>query len=96
MSPAKVAKKVAKRIGKNTSEGCAAPPAALNAITETGINVNPEVFKTKNMIWALLAVSFDELVACSSFIALRPRGVAALSNPNILAEKFIIILPIAG
>ena len=58
--------------------------------------VNPEAFKTKNIICAFVAVSGFGFKVCNSFMAFNPIGVAALSNPNILAEIFIIIDPIAG
>ena len=34
--------------------------------------------------------------SCNCFIAFRPNGVAALSKPSMLAEKFISIEPEAG
>ena len=55
-----------------------------------------EVFNTKNKICALLAVSFLGFRSCRSCIALRPRGVAALSKPNMLAAIFMVTDPIAG
>ena len=63
---------------------------------DTGIIVRPEVFKTRNIIIGLLAVSFFGLRLCNSCIAFSPTGVAALSSPSILAEKFINIDPNAG
>ena len=62
----------------------------------TGIIVRPEAFSTRNMIWAFEAVSFLGFESCISFMALSPMGVAALSSPNMLAEKFSIIEPYAG
>ena len=61
-----------------------------------GMMVKPEEFNTRNIIIGLDARSFLGLISCNSFIAFNPIGVAALSNPNILAEIFIKILPIAG
>ena len=66
------------------------------AITEVGSSVMPAVLSTRNMIIGLLAVSLCGLISCSSRIALRPSGVAALSRPRMLAEKFITMLPLAG
>ena len=62
----------------------------------TGMMVSPEVLSTRNIIMELEAVSFFALSACSSSMALRPSGVAALSNPSILAEMFMKILPKTG
>ena len=62
----------------------------------TGINVRPDVLRTKNMIIGLLAVSFFRLRVCSCSMAFSPKGVAALSRPNILAAMFIKILPVTG
>ena len=61
-----------------------------------GISVSPEVFSTKNIIIGLLAVSLRGLRACSPSIAFSPNGVAALSSPNMLAARFIKILPVTG
>ena len=61
-----------------------------------GISVSPEVLSTKNMISAFEAVSFLGFNSCNSFIAFKPSGVAALSRPSILADKFINMVPMAG
>ena len=45
---------------------------------------------------ASVAVSFLGFNSCNSLIAFNPNGVAALSNPNILAETFMNIDPKAG
>ena len=66
------------------------------AITEVGISVMPAVLSTRNITMALLAVSFCGLISCSSRMAFRPSGVAALSSPSMLALKFITMLPPAG
>ena len=84
------------KVGIKISAGLAAPFAIRKAITEVGIRVMPAVLSTRNIIWALLAVSFSGFNSCNSFIAFKPTGVAALSRPSILAEKFIIIDPLAG
>ena len=96
ISPTIVETVVAKRIGIKTSVGFAAPISARYRRTVTGISVSPEVFSTRNMIIELLAVSFLSLISCSSCIALSPMGVAALSRPSMLAEKFMNMVPITG
>lgn len=64
--------------------------------TVTGSSVSEEALSTMNRICALLAVSVEGFSDCSSRIARRPIGVAALSNPSALAAKFKVIRPIAG
>jgi hypothetical protein len=78
------------------SVGSAAPICVRYTITLMGIIVSPAVLSTRNMIWALEAVSLIGLSSCISFIAFSPRGVAALSRPSMLAEKFIRIEPKTG
>ncbi|MNR31931.1 hypothetical protein D3C85_1494730 [compost metagenome] len=75
---------------------CLTAIACRMAMTDVGISVSPAVFRTMNMIWALLAVSALGFSAWSSRIALSPSGVAALSRPSRLADTFIIIAPCAG
>ncbi len=65
-------------------------------MTVVGISVMPAVLSTRNMIIGLLAVSGFGLISCSSRMAFRPSGVAALSRPSMLALKFITMLPLAG
>ena len=96
MIPAIVEKKVASRIGTNTSVGCAAPICARYTMMLMGISVSPDVFSTKNMIIGLLAVSFRGFSSCSPSMAFRPSGVAALSSPSIFAARFMKILPVTG
>ncbi len=83
-------------MGRNTSEGLAAPNCARYIMMVMGMIVSPEAFMHKNIIMASLAVSFDLLKDCISCIAFSPMGVAALSNPSKLAEKFMNMAPVAG
>ena len=62
----------------------------------TGISVSPEVLSTRNIIMGFEAVSFFGLSVCSCSIAFNPKGVAALSRPNMLAAMFIKMLPVTG
>src|ERR1035437_4997245 len=91
-----VATKVAIIQGINMSVGFTAFKEALIAIILTGINVSPDACKQRNIICALDAVSFLGLISWRLSIALIPKGVAALSRPSKLAEKFITMWPIAG
>ncbi len=56
-----VAAKVAIIQGKNISVGVAEPIDALIAIMDTGIRVSPLACRQRNIIWALLALSFLDL-----------------------------------
>ena len=94
--PANVEKNVAKRIGIKMSVGCAAPICTRYTMMETGISVRPLVFSTRNMIMALDALSFSVFSSCSCSMAFRPRGVAALSRPSMLAAMFMKMLPVTG
>ena len=58
--------------------------------------VSPLVLSTRNMIMAFVAVSFCLLSSCMPSMALRPRGVAALSRPSMFALKFMKMWPKTG
>lgn len=87
---------MASRIGRNTSVGSAAPCCARYMKMVTGSSVSEEALSTRNRICALVAVTGSGLSRCSSRIAFRPIGVAALSRPSALAAKFMVIRPSAG
>ncbi len=91
-----VAANVAIIQGIKIEVGLAAFNDARMAIMLTGINVSPEACRHKNMICELEAVSLLGFSSCKLSIALIPKGVAALSSPKRLAEKFITMCPIAG
>src|SRR5690348_6159058 len=93
---AMVAANVAIMHGIKISVGFGVFSEALMAIMLTGINVRPDACKHKNIICALEAVSFLGFISCRLSIALIPKGVAALSRPKRLAEKFITMCPMAG
>ncbi len=78
------------------SAGLAAPSTARWAITASGMIVRPEVWITRNISCASVASSLFGLSDCRLSMAFRPNGVAALSRPSILAEKFITMWPLAG
>ena len=111
MMPISVAAKVASSMGTNTSVGCAAPIWARYTIILTGMIVSPDVLSTKNIIIGLEAVAFisasfplseirclffSTLSSCMLSIAFSPSGVAALSNPSMLAAIFMKMCPVAG
>ena len=79
--------------GTIISVGFAEPYESLIAIIVVGKTVTPAVFKTKNVIIAVDAVSLLVLIFCNSLIAFSPKGVAALPKPNILAAIFEDIYP---
>src|SRR5688572_19669899 len=91
-----VATKVAISMGINISVGYFEFNVALCAMMLTGIIVSPDALSTMNMICELEAVSFIGFSSCRLFMAFKLNGVAALSRPSILAEKLIIICPMAG
>ena len=83
-------------MGMNTAAGSLAPSWARYSRMVTGNRVTAEVLSTRNRIWALLATWGSGLRLCRSFMALIPSGVAALSRPRILADRFRVIEEIAG
>src|SRR5688572_4668196 len=82
--------------GIKISVGFCAPSPDLNAIIVTGISVKPDACNAKNIICELDATALLEFSSCKLSIAFKPNGVAALSRLSKLAEKFIIICPVAG
>jgi len=82
--------------GIKISVGFAEFRDALMAIILTGMRVKPEACKQRNIICALDAVSLLGFSSWRLSMAFKPNGVAALSSPNRLAEKFITIWPVAG
>ena len=96
INPAMAAKYVASNMGRNTSAGLAAPSCARYVMIDTGTNVNPLVTSTRNIIIEFDALSFCLFDSCNSCIACSPSGVAALSIPSIVADRFISIDPKAG
>src|SRR5659263_637525 len=91
-----VATNVAIKMGMNTSVGLVEPMMARWAMMLMGMMVMPAVFKARNMICALEAVSLSGLISWRLCMAFNPMGVAALSSPNIVAEKFMSNCPLAG
>src|SRR5574340_1584719 len=88
-----VATKVAIMQGIKISVGLELCSEARMAIILTGIKVSPDACKQRNMICELEAVSLWGFISCKLSIAFIPKGVAALSRPNKLAEKFITMCP---
>ena len=93
---ASVAAKVAIIHGRKISVGVSDPMEARMAIIETGIKVSPPACKHRNIICELLALSLSGFKVCKLSIAFKPNGVAALSKPKRLAEKFNNICPKEG
>ena len=93
---AMVAIKVAIIQGTKMSVGLAAFEPARKAMMLTGINCKPDACRQRNIICALEALVLSGLISCKLAMAFNPKGVAALSSPNRLALKFIIMCPIAG
>ncbi len=93
---AMVAANVAIIQGIKISVGWADLNATRSAIIMVGINVSPEACRHKNISCALVALLLSGFSSCRLSMAFIPNGVAALSSPNRLAEKFITICPIDG
>jgi hypothetical protein len=91
-----VSRTVAKSAVPTISVGLLEPAEALRPITVAGITCTEEVFKTRNVHMALVALEGLGLSFCSSFIAFMPMGVAAFPRPSILAARFITTAPMAG
>lgn len=100
--PAQKPTKVDSSVGRKMSAAlkpaspCLTASACRMAITEVGTSVTPAVLSTTNISCASLARRGCGLIDCSSRMACRPSGVAALSRPSTLAETFIIIAPLAA
>ena len=58
ITPTVVEMAVVISVGMKMSVGCAAPICERYIMMLTGININPEVFSTRNIIIGLVAVSF--------------------------------------
>ena len=76
--------------------GSELPAAARIAIALAGIKVMPAVLIARKVHIAFVAVPLFVLSLSSSSIAFKPKGVAALLNPSMFAEIFMIIEPTAG
>ena len=96
MMPTNVEQAVAISVVGKIAAGSALPWWARRPIIPVGSSARPDVLIARNRTIALVAVPFSLLSSLSSFIALRPKGVAALPRPSALAEMFITIAPIAG
>src|SRR6185295_6476132 len=88
---AMVAAKVAIMHGIKISVGFCAPRLDLYAMMVTGIRVRPDACSARNMICELEATFLFGFNSCRLCIAFNPKGVAALSRFNKLAEKFIMM-----
>jgi hypothetical protein len=69
---------------------------ARRPMMPVGKSASPEVLMARKRIIAFVAVPFSLFSSLSSFMALRPKGVAALPRPRALAAMFITMAPMAG
>ena len=92
----KVDVNVASMIGRNTSDGFAAPNCARYIMMVIGIKVSPEALMHKNITMELLADSLFGFNSCNCCMAFNPIGVAALSSPSKFADRFMKIEPVTG
>ena len=73
-------------------------PAARSAPTVPlgGINVMAEVLIARKSTMGFEATPGSGFSFASSDMAFRPKGVAALPRPSMLAAMFMIMAPMAG
>src|SRR5207249_7924732 len=76
--------------------GLVEPDATRIAIAVAGINCTELVLIARNVHIAFVATPGRGFNDSRSRIARKPRGVAALPRPSMLAAIFITIDPIAG
>lgn len=82
---------VAMSVDTTMFSGLADPKEVLRAIMVLGTKVTFEVFIARNVHIGREAALGVGLSFCNSFMALSPKGVAALPNPNKLAVRFIVM-----
>ena len=78
------------------SKGVLHPAPLRTAATVVGMSWREAVFIATKVTMALLALSLWGFNFCSSRIAARPKGVAALPRPSRLAERFMQMACMAG
>ena len=96
MTPTTVEMPVAIRVVGKMAAGSVEPFRARSPIIPVGSRARPLVLIARKSTIALVAVPSSRFKVASSFIALRPKGVAALPSPRALAAIFITIAPTAG
>src|SRR5258707_4422147 len=96
MIPTDAAHRVASSAVPTIAVGLVDPEAARIAIAVAGINCTELVLIARKVHIALVATPGLGLSVSRSRIARRPRGVAALPRPSILAAMFINMAPMAG
>jgi len=94
--PAAVEIAVAIRVVGKMAEGSAEPFSARSPMIPVGSRAMPLVLMARKSTMALLAVPLSALSSSSSFMAFRPKGVAALPRPRALAAMFMTMAPMAG
>ncbi len=91
-----VATTVDRNVTTTVAAGLVEPAAIRAAMMLVGTKVIQHVLRARNVHMAEVASSGFGFNCCNCCIALRPNGVAALPNPNILADKFNKTEPAAG
>ena len=87
---------VANRVVGTIPAGSTEPAAALSAMTPVGKIVTLDVLMARNRIIASVALPLSPFRVSRCSMARIPNGVAALPRPSTLADRFMIIAPIAG
>ena len=87
---------VASRVGIQIASGDVDPRLARTPITPSGNSETLVALIARKSTIASEALAGVRFRRCSSVIALRPNGVAALPSPSTFDARFMIIAPIAG
>ena len=87
---------VAIRVVGKIAAGSVDPCRARSPMMPVGSRARPLVLMARNSTIAFVAVPFSALSASSSFMAFKPKGVAALPRPSALAAMFMTMAPMAG
>ena len=96
VTPATHAQVVQNSAGATMIVGFLEPLATRMPITVAGISCTLLVLMARKVHMALVATPGRRLSRSRSAIARRPKGVAALPRPSMLAAMFMTIAPIAG
>src|SRR6266550_4736206 len=90
IKPAADEQVVASKAVPTMADGLFDPAAANTAMAVIGINCTEPVLIARKVHIAFVAVPGNLLSESRSFMARRPRGVAAFTNPNMFAAMFKI------
>ena len=87
---------LANHVVRKIPAGSCEPIETRRATIPVGRMASADVLIARNITIALVAVPDCPLCLSSSCIALIPNGVAAFARPNMFADRFNTMAPIAG